>query len=268
MNSIVLGAGGLLGTTLCALYPEVTPVYRKDCDINDPIQVYHTIEAYLPDVVINCAGIVPKATHTPEEIIRTNALAPRLLLDVCDTFGSRLVQVSTDCVFSGLAGRAYTPRDIPNPDTLYGMSKYLGEILDYPHLTIRSSFIGLPDPKGHGLLAWMKQQEHITGWNNYLWNGLTTVELAAHIMSSAVGNTGMLHIYAKEPISKGELLVLANDVLELGKEITCEELPDPPLNRTLSGGIAVTKPYETMLQELKDAIPTIEAFHEVNDGFR
>lgn len=256
---LVFGAGGLLGTHLCALYPDDTlPITKEGCDITDPVRVDFLLQYHKPEIVINCAGIVPRSPDysDAEQVIRVNSYAPKVLGEACSDHDIKLIHVSTDCVFSGLTGN-YDEKDIPNPNSLYGLSKYIGEVTRYPHLTVRTSFIGYPDPTQRGLLQWFKDTDPITGYAKYWWNGITTTELARVLMEDIQSYTGLLHIGNRELTSKYNLLETANKVYGWNKEI--DAVDDPEIDRTLDhiGGNWINKPYEQMLEEMKSKEETV-----------
>lgn len=210
MTTIVTGAGGLLGTEFAK--HDTVPLTRQDFDITSVYDVWRMMHYYRPEYVINCAGIVPKAIPdvSCERVLQVNAHAPRYLAAMCDQYGSKLIQISTDCVFSGELG-GYTENHFPNATDLYGMSKFFGEV-DAPHLTIRTSFVGLEDTPGRGLLAWAIKQNYIVGYDAVFWNGLTTKELVNKTLELMSTQTGILHLHAPETVSKYELLMTAADV--------------------------------------------------------
>jgi len=144
-----------------------------------------------------------------------NALAPHILADLCEHWGGRLIQISTDCVFSGRVG-LYTEEDIPDPVNLYDRSKLLGEVTHAPHLTVRTSLIGFErfHNQRFSLLDWfMHQSGEIKGYTRAIWSGLTTLELSRKLLLLARRPevTGLLHLCG-EKINKYELLVLVRDI--------------------------------------------------------
>jgi len=172
-----------------------------------------------PDVVINCAGIIKQQglAQSALSYIRVNSLAPYILAELCERRGARLIQLSTDCVFSGRLGN-YTETDIPDPVDIYDRSKLLGEVTAAPHLTVRTSFIGFErfHNQGLSLLDWfMRQTGEIKGFTRAIWSGLTSLELARNLVLLAHRPevTGLLHLCG-EKISKYELLVLARDIFD------------------------------------------------------
>src|SRR5262245_55903903 len=82
--------------------------------------IARAVEAVLPTVVVNCIGIVKQrsAAHDPIASILVNALLPHRLAELSAKASARMIQVSTDCVFSGNRG-TYTETDNPDPPDLY-----------------------------------------------------------------------------------------------------------------------------------------------------
>jgi len=258
MNVLVVG-NGLLGSHLIE-YFGCDGVSKETCDLTIPYTVQETLLKYRPDVVINCAGIVPKHIQNAEYTVRANALGPKYLADACNTVNAKLIHISTDCVFDGVEG-GYVETDVPYPTDLYGVSKYLGEVTYYPHLTIRTSFVGLPDPNGRGLLSWAQQQKEVVGYDKVFWNGLTTVELGKQLFKIIYlkpNLSGLLHLYG-ETVSKLDILVEAGLVWGWDQTVVAEStLTDRPhvLDRTLAShfpDLQTKKPLFQMLTELRDA---------------
>src|SRR3954470_3350414 len=140
MKVLVLGAAGMLGhkalQVLSRRFETYGTVRRRRNDLArvapDAAAVYEGITAervpdvvreLRPDVVVNCIGIVKQLDEAKDPVvsIRVNSLFPHELRAVCEQAGARLIQISTDCVFSGRKG-AYTEDDVPDPVDLYGRS--------------------------------------------------------------------------------------------------------------------------------------------------
>lgn len=165
---------------------------------------------FRPEVVINCIGIVkqrPEATDTRLSL-EVNALLPHRLLDLCRATGTRLVHLSTDCVFSGAKG-SYTEDDPCDVSDVYGLTKYLGEVRDPPALTIRSSIIGLELEHKAGLVEWfLAQRGEVPGFTRAMYSGLTTAamsRLVEFLLVERPDLSGLWHV-ASSPISKFDLL--------------------------------------------------------------
>jgi dTDP-4-dehydrorhamnose reductase len=137
----------------------------------------------------------------------------------------------------------------------------LGEINNSKDITFRMSIIG-PELKstGTGLLKWIlsNNESTLNGWDNAMWNGITTLELAKCIekyMNNSVV-TGVYHLVNNDNyISKYDLLKKINDVYALEKTIVRTQGPKP-VNKIL---IDTRKEfnfsicdYDTMLVEMKN----------------
>ena len=178
-----------------------------------------------PEVIINCAGIVkqnPLIKNIPLTI-ELNSLFPHNLNLICKELNCRLIQLSTDCVFSGRKGN-YKENDYADANDLYGRSKFMGEINDKNCLTIRTSFIGHELKNKWGLLSWfISQEKKVNGFKNSIYSGLTTLEIAKIIYKFVLPNkeiNGLYHI-ASKPIDKFSLLEIINEIYQ--KDITIKK---------------------------------------------
>lgn len=256
-STIVLGKG-LLGSHIQVLYPEVPVISHTDCDITDPFDIDAVLRRYNPEVVINCAGIVPAHAKSSEvmHLLSVNARGPKLIQTACDDYGIKLIQISSDCVFSGIKGR-YTEIDIPNPNSLYGMSKYLGEITEFPHLTIRTSFVGFPDINRRGLLHWLfTSGSEVTGYDKTYWSGLTTTELARILFETIIpmNLSNIIHLHG-ERVSKYDLLTTAKAVygwdVNINKESEQTEEPHT-IDRSLISELPEIQSKKTFKQQVEE----------------
>lgn len=109
---------------------DVLAFERSGVDITNQSQVERTIAQADPAVVINAAAYnqVDIAEKEPMAAFQVNALAVRNLAMACRQADARLVHFSTDYVFDGRAGRAYTEEDPPHPLGAYAVSKLAGEL--------------------------------------------------------------------------------------------------------------------------------------------
>ena len=171
------------------------------------------------DFIINCIGILnATAEDNPDQAILVNAYLPHFLERVTKKFSTRIIHLSTDCVFSGTKG-GYIETDLKDGDGFYGQSKALGELDNDKDLTIRTSIIG-PDLNldGVGLFNWFIQQKGlINGFTNAYWSGITTIQLAKSVIEVIFLKeklTGIYHLTNNEKINKFSLLILFQQVFE------------------------------------------------------
>src|SRR5574344_1300249 len=130
---LVTGSNGMLGQDLCPILQdsgaEVIETDRHNLDITDFAMVKTVIGENKPDIVIHCAGYtnVDKAEEDFETAKKINAEGTENIAKVCGENDITLVYISTDYVFDGTKGKAYTTNDKPNPLNNYGLTKFLGE---------------------------------------------------------------------------------------------------------------------------------------------
>lgn len=142
-------------------------------------------------IIINCAGVVKQRSVSKSRMVASNAVGPHRIAEMAERVGSRLIHVSTDCVFVGKG--PHDEDDIPDADDLYATSKRAGEVVYGPHLTVRTSFVGF-GPRG--LLNDLLTQPSVTVSQNLLWSGHTasTVAKMLLLLVEHPHATGLLHM--------------------------------------------------------------------------
>jgi dTDP-4-dehydrorhamnose reductase len=134
MRVIVTGAGGLLGSAVVREFErhgDVIPLERTTLDVTDAHAVRSALEGERPDAVVNCAAYnqVDAAEDDPRRALEVNAFAPLTLARACAAAGAAFVHYSSDFVFDGETDRPYAEEDRANPQSVYGASKLLGDLL-------------------------------------------------------------------------------------------------------------------------------------------
>ena len=132
MTILLTGAAGQLA---CAISEQMRATYnvvastRRALDITDDVSVGETVRRVQPDVIINGAAYndVDGAEDDPVTAMAINAFGVRALDRAAAAVDATLVHFSTDFVFDGVADRPYTEESSPNPQSVYAMSKLLGE---------------------------------------------------------------------------------------------------------------------------------------------
>ena len=211
------------------------------------------------DTVINCVGLLNQfAENNHANAVLINGYLPHYLADITKDTDIQVIQMSTDCVFSGKTG-GYTEESVPDGTLFYDKSKAIGELEDDKNITLRNSIIG-PDIKeqGIGLLNWfMKQRGTVYGFTGAIWTGQTTLQLAKTMEQAAIQRAhGLYNTVPNESINKCDLLKLFNtyirknpiEIVPMGKFVA-----DKSLIRTKYDGFDYQIPgYETMIKELGD----------------
>ncbi|MED4885859.1 SDR family oxidoreductase [Lysinibacillus sp. FSL R7-0073] len=272
MKFLVLGASGMAGHTISiylqeqghdvTTYTRTTFPYGNNItgDITDLNFLRSLLQDNQYDIVINCIGMLNKACEAnPEKSIFLNSYLPHAIVSLLENRQTKLIHMSTDCVFSG-ENAPYYENSVQDGTTFYDRTKGLGEIDHTKHLTFRNSIIG-PDLKmdGIGLFNWfMHQKGPIHGYTGAIWTGVTTLTLAK-AMEKAVqeGITGLYHLVNTSPISKYDLLQLLNKhFMDHTIKITPHQLIN--VNKTLintRNDFSFTVPsYEEMMIDMKEWI--------------
>ena len=144
MKVILTGAAGQLGQALCRRAPAVIAGRPVQCiittrmggqgsvalDLADAAACRRLVEEHRPDWVVNAGAYtaVDAAEREPDLAHAVNAAAPGALAAALAATGGRLLQLSTDFVFSGAQGAPYRPDQPLDPLGVYGASKAAGEV--------------------------------------------------------------------------------------------------------------------------------------------
>lgn len=133
MKVLVTGANGQLGYDVVKLLNNskyaVFPFDRMQMDITNEGIVQQTVEDIKPDVIIHCAAYTNVDGAEKDEVTayQVNALGTKNIAKAAESVDAKLVYVSTDYVFDGVANRPYEVDDLTNPLNNYGKTKLAGE---------------------------------------------------------------------------------------------------------------------------------------------
>ncbi|MGB8769288.1 MAG: sugar nucleotide-binding protein [Candidatus Korobacteraceae bacterium] len=238
VNVTILGGSGMLGSMVADVLSR-DPDLKVSATVRSGMLADHFAQS-LPEVdwrvfeaasaeryailgaikgahwIINAIGITKPYAHddNPVEVenaIRLNSLFPYELAACALTSGAKVLQIATDCVYSGHRG-SYSETDVHDPLDVYGKTKSLGEVL-YPGTNcLRCSIIG-PEPKSYVfLIEWFRRQPHgavLNGFINHQWNGVTTLHFARlciGAIKSGIPLSRLQHVIPSGSLSKHDLL--------------------------------------------------------------
>ena len=279
---LIIGGSGMLGNTLLRFFSrkknfdvsttirssKLLGISNKSCNyqlfnnihLEDKKDISKVFDQVRPDVVINCAGVIKHSNESIDhlKVLLLNTILPHYLAKLSENFNARLIHFSTDCVFLGSKGN-YNESDFPDALDFYGRSKLLGEI-NYPNtITIRTSLVGHELNSTKNLIEWFLMQNHeIKGYNEAIFSGLSTFEVAKVIDTYILPNKkleGLYHL-SSQPISKYGLLLLVKKIYK--KSIGIIKDHSLKINRSLDSSRFckatnyVSKPWDLMIQEMKE----------------
>ena len=206
MKILIIGCKGQLGTELQdivrkgrAEIGEISNIIKEaniialdvdELNITNLMEVKEKIGFLKPDVVINCAAAtnVDGCESDEDFAFKVNSLGPRNLAMICDEMGAKLVQVSTDYVFSGVGEKPLTEYDLTAPYSVYGKTKLLGEnyVREFcsKYYIVRTAW--LYGYVGHNFVYTMrrlgKEKDSINVVNDQIGNPTHANDLAYHIL--------------------------------------------------------------------------------------
>lgn len=206
MRILITGSNGQLGNELQkivatgkaeigAVSEEIknAEVFAMDVDtldITNLEQVKKVLNEVKPDVVINCAAAtnVDGCEANQDLAFKINSLGPRNLAMVAEELGAKIVQVSTDYVFSGVGEAPLKECDLVAPVSVYGKTKLLGEefVRDFStkYYIVRTAW--LYGYVGHNFVYTMmklgKDRDTLNVVNDQLGNPTHANDLAYHIL--------------------------------------------------------------------------------------
>lgn len=279
---LILGSTGLIGHQVFNYldytnkYNLFNSAFRKKLNENTVLidarnesELFNSIEKINPSVIVNCIGIlISGAKENPENAIFLNSYLPNKIAKFASKINSKLIHISTDCVFSGKKLSPYFENDFRDANDVYGRSKALGEIIQPPHLTLRTSVVG-PELKSNGeeLFHWFMTQENskIEGFTKSIWSGVSTIELAKAVSSSIDKNlTGLHHVTNNEVINKFDLLSLFQKhtkkdvkIIKVSGRETDKSFVDTRNNLDIS-----IPSYDQMIEEMVELIHTKNDLYE------
>ena len=265
---LILGATGMLGAMVYDYLSqnESILVYgtirnKSDSDIinnhfyfdaNDNIskQLGNIYENYHFNYLVNCIGVIkPFINNNNPKLIKNainlNSILPFRLNDFISRTNDdiKLLQIATDCVFSGKTGK-YTEESPHDAHDVYGKTKSLGEIIDKNILNIRTSIIGPEIKNKQSLLEWFLNQrgKFVYGFDHHRWNGVTTLQYAKLIENIIMKDNfknlrninHVLHYVKNETVTKYELLIIFKKLFSIDTEIIKTNEKGPPVYRNLN----------------------------------
>jgi dTDP-4-dehydrorhamnose reductase len=259
MKVLILGATGMLGGAVLREFKGFAGEIFASSRSQTPLESATTqifFDVLIDDVssalsnlgegdfVINCIGVIKSeidesSATSRENATSINATFPQKLAHQAEKRGLRVIQIATDCAFSGRVGH-YTESSEHDAIDHYGKTKSAGEVLAASMMHLRVSIIG-PETRGHkSLYDWVALQPkyaEITGYKNHLWNGIPAkhfAQIARGIIETANFVPGVHHVLPKDEVNKWELVRLIAAHSGRGDIKIVEGYASEAINRTLS----------------------------------
>ena len=131
---LVTGVNGQLGYDVVKILKEknieCVGIGREELDITDSEAVHEYIVGLRPDCVIHCAAYtaVDKAEDEVDVCRKVNVYGTESIAKACKEIDAKMIYISTDYVFDGTGDQTFEVDGNINPHSVYGQSKYEGEL--------------------------------------------------------------------------------------------------------------------------------------------
>ena len=169
-----------------------------------------------PSWIINCTGLIKhfideNDTDSITAAVRINSEFPKRLAERAVLMNAQIIQIATDCVYSGNLG-PYDETSIHDAVDVYGRSKSSGEVRSEKLMILRCSVIGREISPHVEFMDWILLQPKgakLNGFSNHLWNGITTLHFAKivlGIISTNAVKPGIRHVVPGDSVSKFEMI--------------------------------------------------------------
>ena len=206
--------------------------------------VKHLLGSLPPNtVVINMTGVIRhKIDFKSEKSIsiarQVNSDFPKQLVHHAQELGMRVIQIATDCVYSGKAGSYYEDSKADSLD-IYGETKNAGEVTSSNLLTLRVSIVGREIKDHVELMDWVTSQPlnaQVNGFKNHIWNGITSMHFAKildGILKNRITLSGTFHLIPSDIVNKLELIKFIAEMSGRRDLTIIETMADQPVDRSL-----------------------------------
>jgi dTDP-4-dehydrorhamnose reductase len=196
------------------------------------------------DIVINAIGMIrqlidEKSAEKIQLAFQLNSSFPQNLNSFGMKTNTPIIQIGTDCVFSGTLG-AYTEVSSFDPVDVYGLSKVEGELGSTNSVTLRCSIVGKELKSTNSLLSWVISQPTgatLNGYTNHFWNGISTLhfsKIVNAIIQKEMFNLGTAHVVPRDKVSKYELIRLITSAFGRSDLKVVEHEAPVAIDRTLA----------------------------------
>jgi len=290
-NVAILGSTGMLGSTLTRVLQgnfntvyeynrsgiSVTGInYSEVLDVTKTSRLSSLFRNKKIEYIINCVGMIKQLIdiNNSDDILLAQKINSEFLVELEDfssKSGIKVIQIGTDCVYSGKLGQ-YSETDIFDPVDVYGITKSIGEKSAISSMLIRCSIIGREVHTSNSLMEWVLKQPlgaTINGYTNHIWNGVTTLhfsKIVSGIIKTNSFQAGTQHLIPKNIISKYELINLIAHNFGRSDLQICKFEADIAINRSLT-----TSNFEQNLQFWQiggyNKIPTIDEMVSAYSGW-
>ncbi len=291
----VLGATGMLGSMIARVLSNEHDIRvvatAREAPEESPAVEWRHLDARTASVdeiaqatagsewVINAIGVIKQRIDESDsasirDAVQVNSIFPHHIAEAAGKAGNRVIQIATDCVYSGQKGN-YVESDPHDPLDVYGKSKSLGEIGSENLENLRCSIVGPEKGPPVSLLGWFLSQPQgaaVPGFTNHRWNGITTFHFAKicvglirnepshmstrHVVpGSSADKAGLLSMFARA-FGRDDLSIAPAEAPEMIDRTLATNAPEDNSRLWRDAGYREPPSLEAMIDELAQVVRT------------
>lgn len=282
MRILLTGAGGQLGWDLREALNahELHAFDHQGLDVADRGAVLAAAGRIKPEWIINAAAYneVDGAEEEEARAFAVNGAGPGFLAEGARQVQARLLHVSTDYVFDGRKGGAYTEDDVPYPLSVYGRSKLEGErrvlASGVPGCILRTAWlygrhgknfvkaIRAAVPRGGPLRVVADQFGSPTATADLAVAIVALIETRAHGIFHVVNSGACSRYEFARAIVRGSVEVVPIRSADAGRRAPRPANSSLRSVRWISTGLASLRPWESALSAFLDTLGDISTLGE------
>jgi dTDP-4-dehydrorhamnose reductase len=240
---------------------------RFDAEYLGSAELIATADLSADDYIVNCVGLtkarIDESSRASRDLaMRLNVEFPSNLAKAAEQSNVRVIQVATDCVFSGTAGN-YSETAGHDALDVYGKTKSLGEVPSENLMHLRCSLVGPEIGRSSLFFEWVRNQPQgaeISGYTNHYWNGLSSRafgKVVAGIVKENLFGAGVQHLVPSNQVTKDALVRMELSALGRDDVSVQSVAADIDVDRTLRTENSKQN-LELFLAAGYSEIPTIE----------
>ena len=249
---LVLGSTGMLGSAVEQVLRESgvdvltasrTQGVRFDGEELGSAELIAATGLGAGDYIVNCVGLtkarIDESSRTSRDLaVKLNTEFPSNLAAAAEQGGIRVVQVATDCVFSGTTGN-YSETSGHDALDVYGKTKSLGEVPSENVMHLRCSLVGPEIGRSSLFFEWVRNQPQgakVSGYTNHIWNGLSSRafgKVVSGIIQKDLFSAGVQHLAPANRVTKDELVRMELAALGRGDVLVQSVAAEIAVDRTL-----------------------------------
>lgn len=251
------------GFEVCYTYNQNDPLalpIGKQLDVRDETAVFHLISSFQPDVIIHLAG-----SNRGADMVDVIVQGTMNVTQAAAKANIRLIHMSTDCVFDGLAS-PYDETAVPTPINAYGHAKTEAEAIVRQranHVIIRTSLIYSLENMDHGtswMAAALREGKPVTLFDNQIRNPVWTTTLSQACLELVINDfTGILHVAGSQAMTRAAFSLKMLDYWDVTERDTLTVGPATsgnwPLDLTFDVGLG-TAVLDTRLLSVDEVLQT------------